>query len=260
MNEPIIDANVYLSRWLTRRLPEDETGRLVAKLREHGVVEAWAGSFDGLLHKDLAAVNEQLARECREQKEIKLVPFGSVNPTLPDWEDDLRRCAEEHRMPGIRLHPNYHDYKLDHPAFARLLKLAAERKLLVQLAVLMEDERMMHPRLRVPPVNVAPLPALVQATPGARVLLLNALTTVRGNGLVALRGGEIYLDMAMMEGVGGVAQLLEQFPLERVLFGSYAPFFYFDSAVLKLKESALKEEQLRAVRHDNARRLVDGRP
>jgi predicted TIM-barrel fold metal-dependent hydrolase len=260
VNEPIIDANVYLSRWLTRRLPEDETGRLVAKLREHGVVEAWAGSFDGLLHKDLAAVNEQLARECREQKEIKLVPFGSVNPTLPDWEDDLRRCAEEHRMPGIRLHPNYHDYKLDHPAFARLLKLAAERKLLVQLAVLMEDERMMHPRLRVPPVNVAPLPALVQATPGARVLLLNALTTVRGNGLVALRGGEIYLDMAMMEGVGGVAQLLEQFPLERVLFGSYAPFFYFDSAVLKLKESALKEEQLRAVRHDNARRLVDGRP
>ena len=260
MNEPIIDVNVNLSRWPTRRLPEDETANLVARLRAHGVVEAWAGSFDALLHKDLAAVNARLAQECRAQQGIRLVPFGSVNPMLPDWEEDLRRCAEEHRMPGIRLHPNYHDYKLDHPAFARLLKLAAERRLLVQLAVLMEDERMMHPRFRVPPVDVTPLAALVRATPGLRLVLLNALTTVRGEALLRLRASEIYVEISMLEGVGGVGGLLDQFPLGRVLFGSHAPFFYFESAPLKLKESALKEPQLRAIRHDNARRLVAARP
>jgi uncharacterized protein len=257
VSNPLIDVNVNLSRWPTRRLRGDEPGDLVAKLREHGVVEAWAGSFDGLLHKDLAAVNARLARECRAQTGVRLVPFGSVNPMLPDWEEDLRRCAEEHRMPGIRLHPNYHGYKLDHPAFARLLKLAAARGLVVALALVMEDERMMHPLLRVPPVDPEPLAALVAQTPGLRLVLLNALRTLRGDALVKLlRTGDVYVEVTMLEGVAGVANLLNQVAPERVLFGSHAPLFYFESALLKLQESPLSAPQLRAVRDENARRLL----
>jgi predicted TIM-barrel fold metal-dependent hydrolase len=249
-------VNVHLSRWPTRRVWADEPANLAATLRAHGVTEAWAGRLDGLLHKDQAAVNARLAHDCRAQEGVRLVPFGSVNPLLPDWEEDLRRCAVEHRMPGIRLHPNYHGYRLDHPAFARLLKLAVERRLVVQLAVIMEDERMMHPLLRVPPVDVAPLAALVPALPGLRLVLLNALGAVRGEALLRLRTAGVYVDIAMLEGVGGVAGLLDQMPLDRVLFGSHAPLFYFESALLKLQESALGEPQLRAVRAENARRLL----
>ncbi len=261
MTDPIIDVNVNLSRWPTRRLRGDEAGDLATMLRAHGVVEAWAGSFDGLLHKDLAAVNARLARECRAQAGVRLVPFGSVNPMLPDWEEDLRRCAEEHHMPGIRLHPNYHGYKLDHPAAARLLKLAADRHLIVALALVMEDERMMHPLLRVPPVDPEPLPDLVAQTPGLRLVLLNALGKLRGDALVRLvRAGEVYVEIAMLEGVAGVANLLSQVSPERVLFGSHAPLFYVESAVLKLKESPLTAPQLRAVREENARRLLPAGP
>ena len=153
----LIDVNVYVSQWPFRRVPGDEPAELVARLRSHNVSQAWAGSFDGLFHRDVAAVNERLTKRCREQGEGLLVPFGSLNPTLPNWEDDLRRCHDEHQMPGIRLHPNYHGYKLDDPAFAKLLAAATERNLIVQLAISMEDERTQNPIMRVPVVNPAPL-------------------------------------------------------------------------------------------------------
>lgn len=252
-----IDTNVSLSRWPCRRLPADETSALVAKLRSQGVKEAWAGSFDGLLHKDLAGVNARLAEECRKHGRGTLVPFGSVNLALPAWEEDLRRCQEEHKMPGIRLHPNYHGYKLADPRFARLLDLAAERGLIVELAVMMEDERTQHSLLPVPHVDVAPLLALLASRPRLRMVLLNWFRGVKAALLPRLAAaGQVYFDIGTVEGVGGVANLLKQVPAQRVVFGSHAPLFYLESALLKLKESAPCEADLTAIQSGNARRLL----
>ena len=168
----------------------------------------------------------------------------------------MRRCAEDHRMPGIRLHPNYHGYKLDDPDFAKLLRLATEHRLIVQLVLVMEDERMMHRLMQVEPVDTAALVSLVKQTPGLRLVLLNALRTLRGKPLLDLiAAGEVCVEISMLEGVGGVENVLAQIPAGRVLFGSHAPLFYFESALLKLKESSLTDEQLRAIRDENAQRL-----
>ena len=253
----LIDVNVNLARWPLRHLRGDDTPALAAMLRRHRVVQAWAGSFDGLLHKDLASVNARLAEECRRHGRGLLVPIGSINPKAPEFQEELRRCAEVHGMPGIRLHPNYHSYHLDDPNFARLLRLATERRLLVQLALVMEDERMMHPLLRVEPVDVAPLAEVVKQTPDLRLVLLNALRTLRGQSLTdLLAAGDVSVEISMLEGVGAVANLLAQVPPGRVLFGSHAPLFYFESARLKLQESPLDQGQLQAICRGNARRVL----
>ena len=253
----IIDVNINLSRWPMRRVPYDDAPALVAMLRSQGVSQAWAGSFDALLHKDIASVNARLADECRRHGRGLLVPFGSINPKSPDWEEDLRRCSQEHRMPGIRLHPNYHGYKLDEPNLVRLLKLAADQRLIVQIAALMEDERMMHPLLRVDPVDTAPLAKIVKQTPGLHLVLLNALGKLNAQPLVDLiSAGHVYVEISMLEGIGGVANLLGKVPVDRVLFGSNAPLYYFESAVLKLKESPLNKEQQRTILHLNAHHLL----
>ena len=249
----LIDTNISLGQWPLRRLPADEPDRLIAKLRQHHVTQAWAGSFEGLLHKDLASVNARLAQTCRDHGRGMLLPFGSVNPLAPDWEEELRRCAELHRMPGIRLHPNYHGYRLDHPAFAQLLNAASQRGLLVQLALVMEDERMMHPLLRVEPVDTAPLASIVRNNPGLRIQLINALRTLRAKPLLSLIAtGQVFVEISMLEGVGGLDQILRQIPADRIAFGSHAPLFYFEASMLKLQESDLTPAQLTAIRNQTA--------
>jgi predicted TIM-barrel fold metal-dependent hydrolase len=253
----IIDTNVYLSRWPFRRLDGDEPARLVAKLLERNVSQAWAGSFEGILERDVAGVNNRLAETCRSFGKGMLIPFGTVNPKLPDWQEDVRRCHEEHKMPGIRLHPNYHGYRLDDPVFAEALKLATERGLIVQLALSMEDPRTQSPLMRVPALELAPLAAVVKATPGLRLELLNCTSQIgREEYAAALSTGNVSMDISMVEGVAGLARLGRQVPLARVLFGSYYPFFYFESAVLKVQESGLDEASQKAICVENARRLM----
>ncbi len=257
LDVPLTDTNVYLGRWPFRRLPDAEPAELAHKLQGGGVAEAWVGSFDGLWQRDLADVNEQLAEHCRAVDEPRFVPFGSVNPTLPDWQEDVRRCHEVHRMRGIRLHPNYHGYKLDVPEFAQLLTAAAERNLLVQLVLSMEDERTQPALARVPHVDTAPLPALLRATPGLRLMILNAFRALRVDQVEPLaEAGVLAFDIAMLEGVEGVSRLVRAVGLARVVFGSYYPFFYFESARLKMQESPLAHGEVEAIARDNAKRII----
>lgn len=252
----MIDVNVSLSRWPFRRLPCDEPAALVAKLRKNGVKQAWAGSFDGVFHKDIAAANARLTANCREYGGL-LLPFGTVNPKLPDWREDLRRCHEQHRMQGIRLHPNYHGYAPDDPDFRELLKLAAGLKLIVQLALCMEDERAQHPLMRVPPVDIAPLASAIAAEPQLKLVILNCYPQLPIEKLKPLSGaGAVYFDTSMVERVDGLTRLGAQVSPERVVFGSYLPFFNIESALLKVEEAGLAGSARAAVVEGNAKRLV----
>jgi predicted TIM-barrel fold metal-dependent hydrolase len=254
----MIDVNVSLSRWPFRRLPGDDPDALARKLHALGVAEAWAGSFDALLHRDLGAVNARLAKECGDRDGVLFRPFGAVNPMFPDWREDLRRCAEDLTMPGIRLHPDFHGYRFDHPEFAELLTDAAKRKLVVQVSLMMEDPRTIHPLLKdLPKVDPAPLAGVASRVPELRLVLLNAHGLIRGEALTGLlSAGNVVVDIATLEGAGGIERLIPVAGIDRIVFGSHAPFFSPEAAHAKLVESALKPEQIKAIGLENARRLM----
>ncbi len=256
-----IDTNAYLGRWPFRRTPCDELEGLLAVYKRYNISEAWVGSLEGLFHRDIGGVNHRLHQTCQMVKQVRLVPFGSVNPRLPDWKEDLRRCAEEYKMPGIRVHPNYHRYRLDEPLFAELLDLAGQYQLLVQLVVRMEDVRVQDERFSVPDVDLKPLAELLEPRPAMKIMILNGFfpsTRAVLPGLV--KTGRIWLDIATLEGLGGLEQVLRGIPAERIMFGSHLPLFYLESALLKLEESDLAAEVRQAICWENARQLLRQSP
>jgi predicted TIM-barrel fold metal-dependent hydrolase len=257
----IVDTHVYLSQWPGRRVIGDQPSELVSELRKHGVAQAWAGSFDALLHKDIGAVNERLAADCNRYGQGLLTPFGAVNPMLPDWEEDVRRCHEDFQMSGIRVHPNYHSYTLEHPEFAKLLRMAGERNLILQIVAWLEDERTQNPPLQQSMVDLRPLAAVLGNAPKARVMILNGFVSLRSAAVPwdRLKGVEhIAFDIAMMEQLMGVKVLADAIGVERVVFGSYAPMFSFESSLLKLREADLPSKQTKAIFSENATRWLPG--
>jgi uncharacterized protein len=247
----LIDCHVYLGAHPFRRLGAENAAEFAEALQKRGVTEAWAGAFEGLLRRDVAAVNHELAAKCQN---TLFRPCGTINLALPAWRDDVMRCAEEHGMRVIRLHPNYHAYELETSAFRELLTMAAKHRMLVQLVVQMEDERTQHPQVRAVPVDLKPLAPILHEIQDARVMLLNASAAMVLRHLQDCPN--VWLDFAMIEGVGGVETLLKSWPVERVVFGSFAPVFYWESASLKMQESALNESQSLPIQARNAANLL----
>ncbi|MDF1746118.1 MAG: amidohydrolase family protein [Gimesia sp.] len=254
-----IDTNISLFSWPFRRLPLDNTQKLVHKLRSLGIAQAWAGSFEGILQRNIAAVNLRLADECKGFPE--LVPIGSINPTLPNWENDLQRCSEIHNMPAIRLHPNYHGYTLEDPRLVQLLKQATLKGCFVQIASALEDVRTQHSKLQVPDVDLTTLPALMKSVPGARVQILNARPRPDLLKKLANTPG-IFFDTARIEATDGVPTLMQHLPPERVMLGTHAPFLIPEAALLRVHESSkLDTTSLQSLLSKNAEKLLaDSQP
>jgi predicted TIM-barrel fold metal-dependent hydrolase len=260
----IIDTNVNLFDWPFRALKYRRTKALVTKLKRHRIIEAWAGSFEALLAKDMNGVNTRLTAECREHAPGFLIPFGSVNLAWPDWEEDVRRCHEVHRMPGIRIYPGYQPFDLDHPGMESLVKMTEERGLILQVVFGMEDPRVHHPIINVGPVTFAPLLKVMKSTPNAKVQLLHFLPSPGDDLSQFMTNPNTVMDISRLEGNGAVGRMIgsvqglpsARAPVERLVFGSHAPYFPVETALLKLMESPLDAQQLQAIMQRNARRLL----
>ncbi|MEX2568585.1 MAG: amidohydrolase family protein, partial [Cyclobacteriaceae bacterium] len=260
-------TNINLFDWPFRKLKYGDTEALMAKLRTHRVEKAWAGSFEALFHKDIDGVNSRLAKECSNKGKGMLVPFGTVNLAWPDWEEDLRRCQEEYKMPGVRIYPIYQTFDPDHPDFTRLVEQVDKRNMILQIVGDMDDIRNHHPIVLTRELNMHPIVDILKKFPQAKIQMLYWNHRVGADVLERLvKETNTVFDTARIETSGGVGRLIEgkpwsgipdiPVPVERILFGSHAPYFPIESSLLKLMEAPLKEDQAKAIMQGNALRFL----
>ncbi len=282
----IIDTNVSLGQWPFRHLKYEGPKALGDKLRKHRIRQAWAGSFEGLFHKNLDAVNAALAADCKSYGGNFFQPFGTVNIAWHDWQEDLRRCHEVYKMKGIRIFPSYQTFDLTHEDFPKLMSEIAKRGLVLQVVGDMEDSRNHHPIVLARDFSYAPLIPLLKQNPGAKVQLLYWNHRVSAKLMDDLVDNtKVLFDTARIESAGGIDALLDgnknqktrvfsfggmertlseipwgrsskPVPAERLAFGSHAPFFPVEANLLKLFESDLTLEQSKAIMESNAGKLV----
>jgi len=259
----IIDTYIHLLEYPFRKLKYGETASLVEKLQKHRISKAWAGSFEALFHKNIDAVNSRLAKECQKEGRGMLVPFGTVNIAWPDWEEDLRRCHEVYKMPGIRIYPGYQTFDFKHPDFSRLLNEVAKRKMILQVVGDIDDVRSIHPVVNVRSFSFEPLVDAMKKIPNAKVQLVYWNNRVGGRILERfIAETNVVLDISRIETNGGIARLIEgkqwsaaskPIPYNRLVFGSHAPYFPVETNLMKLFESPLTIEQLQSIMNGSAR-------
>ncbi|WP_121744873.1 amidohydrolase family protein [Natronorubrum halophilum] len=143
--ETIVDANAYVGRWPFHPFDASAEG-LLETMDRKGVDKAVVSSLGSVFYRDPQHGNQELARDIEGHKE-RLIPFATIDPTFPGWEDDLRHCVRDLGMRGVRLLPAYHDYEIDAPEAEKLLRACADLDVPAMLVPALEDQRGRHPRI-----------------------------------------------------------------------------------------------------------------
>lgn len=252
----IIDCNANLGNWPFRRTSYNDPESLLERIGRVGIERAWVTLLDAVMYKNVHAGNAPLAEMVADYD--ALLPVATINPAWPAWEKDLSECAGALGFRGVRVNPNYHGWVLGDAVFGELLTAAGDLGLFVEIAVRMTDERHHHPLVMVPPVDVSALPAAAAAHPTVPIVVANAKN---GEAAALASSGDlsanVHFEMSHIESVNGVKTIADAVGVGRVLFGTHAPYYYPESAHLKVfTESELSAAEIAAITHENAERLV----
>jgi predicted TIM-barrel fold metal-dependent hydrolase len=163
-------------------------------------------------------------------------------------------------MPGIRLHPNYHGYRLDDPRFARLLDLAARRQVIVQFVAWLDDAR--HKWLTPSsPVDLQPLVQVITRLPSLRLVIAGGVAKIDDEAIrQLLSSNQAYFDFAHLAATTPLPTLVDRTSPSRIVVGSGTPLHPIEPARTKLQEATLSNDRFSAIASRTAAELIGAVP
>jgi predicted TIM-barrel fold metal-dependent hydrolase len=253
----LIDVNTYIGHWAFRRLRHNTAEALVRRMDEHGIDRAVVSSAHGILYKNVHSANAELAEQIRPYRD-RLVPFATLNPTYAGWQEDLRRCAEDLELRGIRLYPQYHGYGLTDAVGLELIDAVTELGWVVQVPMRVVDRRQRHAWDLAQDLEPAEIEAVFSLRPQARWMVLNGLGLDGGR----LGGARFLIEISRMTSVlqRNIPALIEAVGAQHLAFGTGMPFKVPEPALLKLQILDAPEETKERIAWRNAAQMLELRP
>lgn len=237
-----VDAHVHLGRDADGHGLDGDA--LLADLARWGIAAAvcFAPNDPGA-DGQFAAANAAVLDAAR-RAEGRIVPFCRVDPSGPGALAEIERAAASGAV-GLKLHPIAQRFRPEDPAVVDVVRDATARGWPVTI----------HAGYGARPL-AAPLAALLDGAPGARLVLAHA---GRGDARAIARELAGRPGVTLDTALAALADLVELAP-ERLLFGSDRPFGEHGTALLLVARAAeiagWSDAQVAAVLGGNARAVL----
>jgi predicted TIM-barrel fold metal-dependent hydrolase len=237
---PIFDAHMHVGDFgpmFNVSLDRDGLARII---EEHG--------YDGccVFHPD----NESVRTVVESIPEAYGLVWG--NPRVPGYVEEAEHLLDHPKFLGLKLHPLIDGYHPNDPAVHPLMELLVERG---GLPVLIHSG---HPIFTLP----WSIEELAVAFPAVKVILghMGHGNVVYINAAIdiAARNANVYLETSGMPMHTKIKEAVERVGVERVLYGSDAPFHHPAVEILRVQVSGLGPAELDRVLRTNSRTLFLG--
>ena len=239
----LIDVNVSFGHWPFQKFLLDTPGKLARHLNSEGISLALVSSIESVFYPDPDIYNELLWRKLKPYP--FLMPIMTINPTLSNWKEILKKYVNFRKIKAIKILPNYYNYSLSSKSVNELMNELAERKIPLIAQIRLEDERNQYPLLKVKGVEIKEIIKLANRFPQIPILCLcpyfsEAVSLVKET-------SNIYVDISFVETLNTISALLKEIPASRILFGSHTPFLYTRSAIMKIKSANIPKRDSEAI-------------
>ncbi len=246
----IIDVNAWVGHWPFRQLRHNTVQGLLRLMDRSGIDRAVVASIHGVFYRNPHSANEELARQVMRHRD-RLIPFATLNPAYAGWEEDLRRCAEDLELCGIRLYPQYHGYEPDSDEALDFLDAVADRGWPVQVPMRIVDRRQRHPWDLADDLKPATFRRLFNLRPHIRWMILNGAGFT---GRILPPDVRFLVDVSRLTAVleRSIQGLTQAWGNGCLAFGSGMPFNTPAPALLKLQILDAPDEVREAIAWRNA--------
>ncbi len=261
-NAKVIDATAFVGDFPFRGFPQTSTQSLKKLAQEYSVGGAVVSSFSEIFWENNFDAAKRLADEIRGDDFF--AHFLVVNPTYPRQLEELPEVLSETGARGIRLLPNYHEYRLWDESALKLFRFAHERDLPIQIFREIQDERMHYMR-HFAPTAAADFEWFLSALntaeiPGCRVLLSGLTFADLGRMGEALREHKtVYADLSRVRGpLFSAERLVNEQKHDRLVFGSLWPIQILAATLLQITGSEMDEAMRAKILNGNWRAFCGG--